>query len=565
MSISVRRRLGWVLAGAMLLAVAAAGAQTLPRLVKLTSSGYVIGYVSEDDPAVRVFLGVPYAEPPVGDLRFRPPQPPTPPEVPIDALFEPPSCMQSPYREGGFYAQPLEEVSEDCLYVNLWTAAESDSDRLPVMVWIHGGALTRGSGSLPLYDGTALARKGVVVVTVNYRLGPFGYLAHPALSAESDQGTSGNYGVLDQVLALEWVRDNIATFGGDPDRVTIFGESAGSWSVNVLQASPLARGLFHRVIGQSGGHFAGLPELRSPGDGSAESAGEAFVKRLGIEGAGEGAAAGLRELDAETILAEASKQGAFATRPNVDGWVLPKQVAEIYRAGEQADVPVLVGSNRDEATSLMGRMLPSTKSAVEFLVKSQFADVADEFFEAYPVPTDDDARRAFIDAFSDRIFAWQMKTWAVLSETVPSPAYLYFFTHAPPHPEKEFYGAYHAAEIAYAFDNLDKLDYEYAEEDRELAEAMSGYWVAFASTGDPNLPGTCAAETGCAGLLAGIRREAAASGSSAAPSGSGLPAWPEFKPETARHLEFGSTIEVGSHLHRDRMALWDRFFEVTQP
>lgn len=534
MIVSLRGRLGWVLAATILLAVAAAGAQTLPQLVKLTSSGYVIGYVSEDDPSVRVFLGVPYAEPPVGDLRFRPPRPATPPEVPIDAIVESPACMQVPYRDGSFYASPLVEVGEDCLYLNLWTAAESENDRRPVMVWIHGGALTRGSGSLPLYDGTALARKGVVVVTVNYRLGPFGYLAHPALSAESEQGASGNYGVLDQILALEWVRDNIATFGGDPDRVTIFGESAGAWSVNVLQASPLARGLFHRAIGQSGGFFDGLPVLRSPEDGSAESAGEAFAKRLGIEGGD--AAARLRELDAEAILAEASKQGAFATRPNVDGWVLPKQVAEIYRAGEQADVPVLVGSNRDEATSLMGRMLPSNKSGVEFLVKSQFSDVAEEFFEVYPVSTDAEARRAFIDAFSDRVFAWHMKTWAALSETVPSPAWLYFFSHAPPHPEKDFYGAYHAAEIAYAFDNLDKLDYEYAEEDHVLAEAMSGYWVAFASTGDPNPPG-----------------------------GPDLPAWPEFKPDTARHLELGSKIEAGSHLHRERMALWDRFFEVTQP
>jgi len=529
-----------VLAGTILLAVSAAvgvasasAQDALPQLVRATSSGYVIGYVSEDDDSVRVFLGVPYAEPPVGDLRFRPPQPAIPGPLPIDALFEPPSCMQAPYREGGFYAQPLSEVSEDCLYLNVWTAAD-EGDRLPVMVWIHGGALTRGSGSLPLYEGTGLARKGVVVVTVNYRLGAFGYLAHPALSAESDQGTSGNYGVLDQIFALEWVRDNIATFGGDPDRVTIFGESAGAWSVNVLQASPLARGLFHRVIGQSGGFFDGLPILRSSENGSAESAGEAFAKRLGIEGGD--AAVRLRELDAETILAEASKQGAFATRPNVDGWVLPKQVAEIYRAGEQADVPVLVGSNRDEATSLMGRMLPSNKSGVEFLVKSQFPDVADEFFETYPVATDADARRAFIDAFSDRVFAWHMKTWAALSETVPSPAWLYFFTHAPPHPEKDFYGAYHAAEIAYAFDNLDKLDFEYAEEDHELAEAMSGYWVAFASAGDPNPLGN-----------------------------PDLPAWPEFKPDTARHLEFGSTVEAGSHLHRDRMALWDRFFEVTQP
>ncbi len=533
MSVSVRGRLGWVLAFTLLLAVAAAGAQTLPQLVRATSSGYVIGYDSEDDDSVRVFLGVPYAEPPVGDLRFRPPQPAIPGRLPIDALFEPPSCMQAPYREGGFYAQPLGELSEDCLYLNLWTAAD-EGDRLPVMVWIHGGALTRGSGSLPLYDGTALARKGVVVVTVNYRLGAFGYLAHPALSAESDQGVSGNYGVLDQIFALQWVRDNIATFGGDPDRVTIFGESAGAWSVNVLQASPLARGLFHRAIGQSGGFFDGLPVLRSSEDGSAESAGEAFARRLGIEDSD--AASRLRELDAEAILAEASKQGAFATRPNVDGWVLPKQVAEIYRAGEQADVPVLVGSNRDEATSLMGGMLPSNKSGVEFLVKSQFANVADEFFDAYPVPDDAAARRAFIDAFSDRVFAWHMKTWATLSETVSSPAWLYFFTHAPPHPEKEFYGAYHAAEIAYAFDNLDKLDYEYAEEDRELAEAMSGYWVAFASTGDPNPPGS-----------------------------PDLPAWPSYDKNTARHLEFGSSIESGSHLHRDRMALWDRFFEVTQP
>ena len=548
MSAFIRRRLGWTLACTTLLAAGAAGvtgvAQELPQLVKLTTSGYVIGYLSEEDASVKVFQGIPYAEPPVGDLRFRPPRPATPPVVPIDALFEPPSCMQAPYREGGFYAQPLGEVSEDCLYLSLWTAAESENDRLPVMVWIHGGALTRGSGSLPLYDGTALARKGVVLVTINYRLGPFGYLAHPALSAESEQGASGNYGVLDQIFALQWVRDNIATFGGDPDRVTIFGESAGAWSVNVLQASPLARGLFHRAIGQSGGFFDGLPVLRlsedvaaeevSAEDGSAESGGVAFAGRLGIEGGD--AAARLRELDAEAILAETSKQGAFATRPNVDGWVLPKQVAEIYRSGEQADVPVLVGSNRDEATSLMGGMLPSTKSGVEFLVRSQFADVADEFFEAYPVPDDAAARRAFIDAFSDRVFAWHMKTWATLSETVSSPAYLYFFTHAPPHPEKDVYGAYHAAEIAYAFDNLDKLDYEYADEDHRLAEAMSGYWIAFAATGDPNPLG-----------------------------GSDPPAWPEFEPETARHLEFGSTIEAGSHLHRERMALWDRFFEVTQP
>ncbi len=523
-----RRCIAWASAAALVLAAVASASELPP--VKRTSTGYVMGFVAGDDPRLHTYLGIPYAEPPAGDLRFRPPQPVTPWRVPHDAIVEPPSCMQAPYPEGGFYASPLGETSEDCLYLNIWTRAESEDDRLPVMVWIHGGALTRGSGSLPLYDGSALARKGAVVVTVNYRLGPFGYLAHPALSAESEHGASGNYGVLDQILALRWVQENAAVFGGDPERITIFGESAGSWSVNVLQASPLARGLLHRVIGQSGGHFDGLPVLRSPEGESAESSGAAFAGRLGIEG--EDAAARLRELEADVLLAEASRPGAFSTRPNVDGWVLPRQPAEIYRSGEQADVPVLVGSNRDEATSLMGRMLPSTRSAVEFLVRSQFAEVADEFLETYPMATDDDARRAFIDAFSDRIFAWQMKTWAHLSETVPSPAYLYFFTHAPPHPEKEFYGAYHAAEIAYAFNNLDKLDYEYAEEDHALADAMSDYWVAFAASGDPGS------------------------------SGSELPAWPKYEKETARHLEFGSTIEAGSRLHERRMELWDRFFGI---
>ncbi len=496
--------------------------------VRATTSGFVIGFVDDEQPGLHSWLGIPYAQPPVGDLRFRPPRPAVPDRAPIDAIFEPPSCLQAPYPEGGFYFQPLVEASEDCLYLNVWTAAETSNDRLPVMVWIHGGALTRGSGSLPVYDGSALAQKGVVVVTINYRLGAFGYLAHRALSAESEHGVSGNYGVLDQVLALEWVRDNIATFGGDPDRVTIFGESAGAWSVNVLQASPLARGLFHRVIGQSGGMFDGLPELRSPGDDSAEANGAEFARRLGVEG--DDAATRLRELDAEAILAEASKPGAFATRPNVDGRVLPKQPMEIYRLGEQADVPVLVGSNRDEATSLMGRMLPSTKQAVEFLVRSQFPEVEGAFFDTYPVSGDAEARRAFIDAFSDRVFAWHMKTWAELSATVSSPAWLYFFSHAPPHPEREIYGAYHAAEIAYVFDNLDKLDFEYAEEDHRLAEAMSDIWVAFAAHGDPNPPDAA------------------------------LPAWPAWEKGERHHVEFGSSVEPGSRLHERRMEMWDRYF-----
>ena len=519
-----RNRLTIAILLCSLVAVGMAGAQ-LPTGMR-TTTGYLMGMESPDDAGVRIFLGVPYAEPPVGDLRFRPPRPYNW-GIPYEAIVEPPSCMQPPYPKGSFYPSPTTELSEDCLYLSIWTAAQSEDERRPVMVWIHGGALTRGTGSNPVYDGTALAKKGVILVTVNYRLGPFGYLAHPALSAESEHGSSGNYGVLDQIAALEWVRDNIALFGGDPDRVTIFGESAGSWSVNALQATPLAKGLFHRVIGQSGGLFSGLPQLRSSEGGSAESTGVGLAKRLGIEG--NDAAAQLRAVPAKTLLAEAFKPGAFRTAGNVDGWVFPKQPADIFRAGEQADVPVIVGSNRDEATTLSGGFMPTTRTALERIVEARFASIKDDFFEVYAVKSDEDARRAFIDFFSDQVFAWQMQTWARLMASVKSPAYLYFFTHAPPHPEKERYGAYHAAEIAYAFDNLDKLGYELTDEDHRLADAISDYWVAFAATGNPN------------------------------PQGSSLPQWPLFE-AGAPYLELGGAIRSGKGLHDRRMELWDRFY-----
>src|SRR5437870_7272066 len=258
------------------------------------------------------------------------------------------------------YYSPPQKQSEDCLYLNVWTAARA-SDKRPVMVWIHGGALTRGSGVNGVYCGNALAKKGVVLVTINYRLGPLGYLAHPELTSESPQHASGNYGVLDQIAALKWVQKNIAAFGGDPHRVTIFGESAGSWSVNILVASPLAKGLFHRAIGESGGIFNWRAYLKEDRDRvqSAEKVGAAFAKAAGAD-----SIKALRALPAEKIVAifnDDPEGRKFRTQPNVDGWVLPDEVRNIFAQGKHNDVPVIVGSNANEMTTLTApALVPKT-------------------------------------------------------------------------------------------------------------------------------------------------------------------------------------------------------------
>ena len=332
------------------LAVGGLGAPLLAQETRVeTAQGNVDGVLVD---GIRSYKGIPFAAPPVGDRRWRPPQP-------VEAWGQRtlrahsfgPECMQTPYGAGSFFGGPPAPTAEDCLYLNVWTGADDASERRPVMVWIHGGALTRGSGSTGIYDGTALAEKGAVVVTINYRLGPFGYLAHPLLSAESEHGSSGNYGVLDQVAALEWVRDNIAGFGGDPERVTIFGESAGSWSVNTLMATPLAAGLFHGAIGQSGGRFGPMMRLSEAPEGgrSAEEIGAAFLGALGAETLDD-----MRRLSAASVLAglETPAGRGFRTAENVDGWVLPTDVTTAFAEGTHNNVPVLVGFNADEMTSL---------------------------------------------------------------------------------------------------------------------------------------------------------------------------------------------------------------------
>jgi len=282
------------------------------------------------DPGVRVYKGVPFAAPPVGDLRWRAPKPAADwPGVRKADQFSA-TCMQTPYPQGSLYYSEAQPVSEDCLYLNIWTAAKSASDKRPVMVWIHGGAFTRGSGSTPVYDGENFAKKGVVLVTINYRLGIFGFFAHPELTQESEHHSSGDYGILDEIAALQWVQKNIAKFGGDPKRVTIFGESAGSWAVNVLVASPLTKGLFQRAIGESGANFNKMANL-------------ADLEKSGAR------AGSIQELRAKSSAEIMKTQGAFSV--NVDGWLLPTDVMTIFEKGRQNDVPILIGSNADEGTA----------------------------------------------------------------------------------------------------------------------------------------------------------------------------------------------------------------------
>jgi para-nitrobenzyl esterase len=459
-------------------------------------------------PEVHVYKGIPYAAPPVGDLRWAPPKPPAPWKGVRAATAFGNACPQTPYPTGSVYFREAEPMSEDCLYLNIWTVAQSSSENRPVMVWIHGGALTRGSGSLPTYDGTNLARHGMVVVTVNYRLGVLGYFAHPELSGESDRHASGNYGVLDQIAALQWVKKNIAAFGGDPARVTIFGESAGSWSVNLLVASPLAKGLFQRAIGESGAQFSPMRRLSD-----VEQAGA----RLG------GSIAALRAKSADELL-----KTPWSTGPVVDGWAFPQDVYTIFARGKQNDVPLLAGSNSDEATSLAP--WPPTANAAAFIAQARraFGDSAEEFLKVYPASTDPEAEASHYASFRDQTFTWQMRAWVRMQTSHgKSKAWLYQFTRVPPGPQSARLRAFHASEIAYVFGNLDS-ERPWEGADRELSSQMISYWTNFATRGDPN--------------------------------GRSLPAWPAYDEKSDRNIVFGDKIATADGLNRDALDFFDRYY-----
>ena len=463
-----------------------------------TAYGRVRGAFTDgtQDGAMLAYKGIPFAASPVGDLRWRPPQPPEPWEGERDATEFGASCHQAPAADEGFYAQPELTESEDCLFLNIWVPADHVDAGFPVMVWIHGGGFMFGSSSLPLYDGEALARAGVVVVTVNYRLGLLGFFAHPALTAESPNGASGNQGLHDQVAALQWVRDNIAAFGGDPSNVTIFGESAGSISVCYLAATPLADGLFQKAIGQSGGCFARHASLSStegavvdtavPNQltGSGHEIGLKLAAALGAEGEGAEAIAALREQDAATMIGTLQEAEVVAPWRSifVDGHMFPDQMRRLMEG--KKGVAYILGSTADEGTALfMGMPEPSLEDWQEGIREAQ-GEHAELFLAAYADDAAASTATATQNMMGDELFTWEMRTWARLATAAGSSAYLYVFNHAP---EVEEYGrslgAYHGSEIAYIFGNGSDL---WGDTDRELSATMQAYWVNFARTWSPN-------------------------------------------------------------------------------
>jgi len=483
---------------------------------------------------MRIYRGIPFAAPPVGDLRWRAPQPAAKWQGVRQAAEFSNACWQTQYpAAAAIYQAKLPPLDEDCLYLNIWTPAKSAKDRLPVMVWIHGGGFTRGFAGTRAYDGEALARKGAVIVTINYRLGIFGFFAHPALSAESGHHASGNYALLDQIAALQWVQKNIAAFGGDPKRVTVCGESAGSWAVNVLMASPLAKGLFQRAIGESGGSFSPMKTLAE-----AEKEGEKLATSLAPAAAADAKSEAADKLEVQSILKtlrakpaeELLKSAEMETvRPMVDGWVVPQAIATIFAEGRQNDVPLIVGYNADEGTALAPQAANLNVMMFTGGVYQRYGSLADAFLKIYPAASDEQAVLSFYSAFRDQQFGWEMRTWArMATKTGHQPAYLYYFSHRPPGPQSERLRAFHASEIPYVFGTF-FWPFPWVDTDKELSDAMTSYWVNFAATGNPN--------------------------------GGSLVKWPTYNAKDDQSLEFGDQIAVRSEVNKAGLDFFDGYYQ----
>lgn len=484
------------------------------NLVVPTTAGQVGGVMEGE---LRVFRGIPFAAPPLGDLRWKAPQPFEPwKDVRPAVEFAP-----DPYQGDG-----SGNVGEDCLYLNIWTPAESANEKLPVLVWIYGGGFSFGSSSIPVHNGEYLARKGVVFVSINYRVGPLGFLAHPELSAESPHRVSGNYGLQDMIAGLRWVQENIAAFGGDPGRVTIFGESAGGIAVSMLSASPEAAGLFHGAISQSGGSFGPPRPTTYPGENmkrlaQAEEAGVAYTKR-----AGAGSIAELRGIPPDKL---PQGWGSGAAWPIIDGWIILDDQHVLYEKGLYNDVPVLIGYNSDEGLSF-----PAGKTAEEHIakVKARYGPFADQLLTAYPLDGDRVGSTAR-GLMRDAAFGWHTWSWARLqAKTGKSAVFFYYFDQHPERaadsPEAD-HGAPHGADVPYVFQTFNRDDLAFTEADRAISEMMATYWTQFARRGDPNRPG--------------------------------VPHWPEFTKERPSVLIIRDTPAAGPVPSAEALEVLDDYFE----
>jgi len=473
-------------------------------------------------PGVRLFRGIPYAAPPVGNLRWRAPQPVVPWHGVKRAEDFSAACVQQPTNtDGNAWREGHVPVSEDCLYLNVWTPARSAGDRLPVMVFIHGGGNTRGAASENQYDGAYLAKKGVVFVSFNYRMNVFGFMAHPELTRESEHRSSGNYALLDQIAALRWVQKNIGAFGGDPANVMIFGHSAGGANVVSLIASPLGKGLFHRASVLSG---AGLG-TRTP-LAEAERAGVKFGETLGAP-----SLAALRQQSAEELLkAPRPQMGA-----NVDGWVLPQDTYSIFAAGQQNQVPLIVGTVADDAP---GAGTTTTAAEAQKAAQATYGELAGKFLALFPANTDAEAAKS-AHAFRTHTALANARTLARLhARTAQVPVFWYYFIHISPIPEGQVWGgrpapswgAYHGSEIVYVFNAFPFQDWAWRPVDLKLGDMVSSMWVNFARSGSP--------------------------------SGAGLPRWPAFDEKSERVMTLVDPPKAQPAPHRPHLDFIDAW--VTQ-
>ncbi len=522
----------------LLLAIFAAGLLSrvgnaeIPLTVK-TDKGAVEGAATQDGRVIS-FKGIPFGAPPVGQLRWQPPAPADAWTKPLNAKHFGHRCFQSDgYNDMTFHDSG---ASEDCLNLNVWAPADARPGSLPVMVWVYGGGFVTGGTSEYRQDGQWLAHHGVVVVSMNYRLGIFGFLSLPTLTAESPHHASGNYGLMDQAAALAWVKRNIANFGGDPKKVTVFGESAGSFAVSTLMASPLSKDLFQRAIGESGGAF-GRGGLAYQPLAERESRDAAFLdKAFGTSDVGR-----LRDIAADDILraviSPTARPGAVGGRapveppatqrfgPSIDGYFLPESVEAIYAAGRQAHVPLLAGWNADEGRGqILSAKPPVTSASFKAQAEKEFGARSSKFLALYPATSDEEARNAAADYAGDRFIAFSTWRWIeAQAKTGDAPVYRYFFTLGSPgdNNHEAAMGAFHSDEIEYVFGVLDsRSGAKWRPEDRRLSEEMIEYWTNFARTGNPNGPG--------------------------------LPDWPKYSPPDWRTMKLGATSQADPDTYRAR-------------